>query len=100
MFKKSISKLYEHFMHDSLRRNSSLLILSQAISAGVGFIFWVICARLFSSHSLGLATSFVAFGSLIATFANLGLATTLIRFLHGSKAKGGLIATSVALVGI
>ncbi|HEY5442785.1 MAG TPA: hypothetical protein VIJ68_04565, partial [Candidatus Saccharimonadales bacterium] len=99
---KKISALggrtYRHLMHDSMRRNSSLLILSQAIMAGSLFLFWVINAHLFKASEVGLATSFVSFSLLVATFTNLGLPNTIIRFLPASKRKGGLFAATVGLV--
>ena len=86
-----------YFMQDSLRRNSSLLILSQAINAGAAFLFWIICARLFTTNDVGLAVAIVAFSSLISTFTNLGLPNTVIRFLPTSKRPGGLFTSSVYL---
>ena len=84
-------------MQDSLRRNSSLLILSQAINAGAAFLFWIICARLFTTTEVGLAVAIVAFSSLVSTFTNLGLPNTVIRFLPTSKRPGGLFTCSVYL---
>lgn len=91
-------KTYRHFMHDSLRRNSSLLILSQAVNAGAAFVFWVICAHLFLTKEVGLAIAFISFGTLVATFTNLGLPNTVIRFLPTSKQKGGLFSSSIYAV--
>lgn len=86
-----------YFVQDSLRRNSSLLILSQAINAGAAFLFWIICARLFTTTEVGLAVAIVAFSSLVSTFTNLGLPNTVIRFLPTSKRPGGLFTCSVYL---
>jgi O-antigen/teichoic acid export membrane protein len=90
--------MWRHFMHDSLRRNSSLLILSQAINAGATFIFWVICAHLFKTSEVGLATSLISFGILVSTFTNLGLPNTVLRFLPTSKKQGGLFIAALCLV--
>ena len=97
--------VHRYFMQDSLRRNSSLLILSQAINAGAAFLFWIICARLFTTSQVGMAVAIVAFGLLVSTFTNLGLPNTVIRFLPTSKRPGGLftcslyLATSCSIVG-
>ncbi len=45
-----------YFVQDSLRRNSSFLILSQAINAGAAFLFWIICARLFTTTEVGIGS--------------------------------------------
>jgi O-antigen/teichoic acid export membrane protein len=83
-------KIIRHFTQDSLRRNSSLLILSQAINAGAAFIFWVVCAHLFKTREVGLAISMISFGTLISVFTNFGLPNTIIRFLPTSKNQGSL----------
>jgi O-antigen/teichoic acid export membrane protein len=88
-------RTYKHLMDDSLRRNSSLLILSQAINSGCAFIFWIVCAHLFRANIIGLATAFVSYGALAAIFTNLGLPNTIVRFLPMSKHKAGLFAASL-----
>jgi O-antigen/teichoic acid export membrane protein len=94
----TVMRLYQHFMHDSLRRNSTLLILSQAVNAGSAFLFLVICARLFSTRDVGLATAFISLGGLAAAFTNLGLPNTIIRFLPLSKYKGRIFSASLLAV--
>lgn len=98
--KRLATTTYRHFMHDSMRRNSSLLIISQAVLAGSLFLFWVISAHLFPVTTVGLATSFISFGVLVSTFTNLGLPNTVIRFLPTSKRRAGLFTASVILVAI
>jgi len=92
------TRIYSHMMHDSMRRNSSLLILSQAVLAGGLFLFYIICAHLFPTSTVGYATSFISFGLLVATFTNLGLPNTNIRFLPTSKRKGGLFVAALLLI--
>jgi O-antigen/teichoic acid export membrane protein len=90
--------LYHYFMYDSLRRNASLLIASQAINAVSAFVFWALCAHLFPAGDVGLSTAFISFGALVATFTNLGLPFTTIRFLATSKKRGELFTGSAYLV--
>ena len=94
----TLDKLYRRLMADSMHRNSTLLILSQLINAGGLFLFWIINARLFAANLVGLAAAFVSFGILAATFTNLGLPNTVIRFLPSSHRKGGLFAAALLLV--
>ena len=96
--KRLIIKFYRNLMNDAMRRNSMLLILAQLTSAAGLFFFWIINARLFSASSVGLATSFINFGILVAAFTNLGLPNTIIRFLQKSKKPGGLFTTSLSLI--
>ncbi len=91
---------YLHLMQDGIRRNSTLLILSQLVSAGSLFLFWILNARLFPADLVGLATAFVSFGVLVATFTNLGLPNTIIRFLPRSQRRGGLFTAALSLVAL
>lgn len=85
-------------MHDSFRRSSTLLVLAQLVNAGSGFLFWLICARLFEPHTVGLATAFISFAALAGTFTTLGLPITLMRFLPRSRHKSQLFSTAFALI--
>lgn len=85
-------------MGNTLRRNSSLLLLSQAINAVGTFTFWIICAHLFQPAIIGLSTAFVSFGNLVSTFTNLGLPNTVVRFLPTSKKQGGLFTAALLMV--
>ena len=93
-------RIWRYFMHDSLRRNSILLTMSQVVNAGSGFIFWIVCARLFQVHDIGLASAFIAYGSLIATFTNLGISSTIIRFMPQSKNQRGLFNAVLVVVSV
>lgn len=85
-------------MHDSLRRNSSFILASQSVYAVLSFVFWLICAHLFRPVDVGLATSFIAFCVIAATFTNLGLPNTIVRFLPTSRRQGGLFTGALCLV--
>lgn len=98
--KRLAGRTWQHFMHDSLRRNSLLLTMSQVINAGSGFLFWIICARLFQVHDIGLASAFIAYGSLISTFTNLGITNTIIRFMPQSENQRGLFNAVLVIMSI
>ncbi|HSW99054.1 MAG TPA: oligosaccharide flippase family protein [Candidatus Saccharimonadales bacterium] len=90
--------LRSRFLQDGLHRSSTLLIAAQGINAVAAFLFWLLCARLFPASQVGLATAFISFGLLVATFTHLGLPTTVLRFLPTSKHRGGLFSAAVLLV--
>jgi O-antigen/teichoic acid export membrane protein len=87
-------------MKDSLYRNSLFLMIGTGVMAVFGFLFWMICARLFSTEQVGLATTIISVMSLITTFSLLGLNAGLIRYLPSSKRKNEKINTCFMLVGI
>lgn len=72
---------------DHLVRNSLYLMLSTGIQAALGFTFWIIMARLFSTGDVGKASSLISATALIAYFALFGLNSTLVRFLPGLQKK-------------
>lgn len=95
-----LQRLKRHMLHDDLRRSSTLLIGAQAINAGAAFVFWALCARLFPAREVGLATALISYGLLVATFTQLGLPVTVLRFLPASQRRGGLFSAAVLLVGL
>lgn len=87
-------------LKEDLYSNSIYLMISTAIMTGLGFFFWTINARLFSSHELGLATTIISIFTLITTICGFGLGVALIRFLPSSNVKNRKInsAFSIAIL--
>jgi O-antigen/teichoic acid export membrane protein len=67
------------------------------VQAALGFGFWIIAARYFSTASVGQATSLISASTLIAFMGQLGLNTALVKFLPLSKRRNGLITAGVTL---
>ena len=95
-----MKSLYDRIMGDSLYKNSIFLMLNSGIMAALGFISWLICARLFSAHEVGLATTIISVMGLIGSFSLFGLDSGLIRYLPKSKIKNNKINTCFTLVAI
>lgn len=85
---------------DHLYRNSIYLILNDIIASGFGFVFWIICARLFATEQVGYATTIISAIGLVSSFSFLGLRTALIRYLPTAKDKGRLIGSCINLTGL
>ena len=90
--------LLKRLQADHLVRNSLYLMLSSAIQAAMGFAFWIIMARLFSTEDVGRASSLISATAVIAYFALFGLNSTLVRFLPTARDKGPLITAGFVLV--
>lgn len=90
--------LLARFWTDHLVRNSLYLMLSYGLQAILGFTFWIIMARLFSTEDVGRASSLISAAVVIALFALFGLNSTLIRFLPTALDKGPLITATFVLV--
>lgn len=95
---KRISNFYNNLANDSLYRNSIYLMLSTAVMAFLGFFFWIINARFYSTEKVGIATTLISIVTLISSFSLLGFGTGLIRYLPTSKQKNEKINTGFTLV--
>ena len=93
-----VKNLYNQIMGDSLSRNSIYLMLSTAVMAGLGFIFWIINTHLFTTEQVGLGTTMISILTLISSFSLLGLNNGIIRYLAKSERKTEKINTSFTLV--
>jgi O-antigen/teichoic acid export membrane protein len=95
-----LRKLQARLQTDHLVRNSLYLMLSSGLQAAMGFAFWIVMARLFSTADVGRASSLVSATSLIAFFSLFGLNSTLVRYLPTSKARDALISAAIILVAV
>jgi O-antigen/teichoic acid export membrane protein len=81
---ESLSLRLQHLLEllrDRLLRNAGYLLGVTAVNAIVGFIFWTLAARLYTTEQVGLASSVVSVTALLAGIASLGLGVGLVRFL-------------------
>lgn len=92
--KKKILALYK----DTLFQNSFYLMLNTGVQAALGFIFWIICAHLFSPAEIGVGTSLISAMVLISYASALGFNSTFTRFLPTSKNRDKELNTGLLLV--
>ena len=98
--KKKISKFYNFLIKDSLYSNSIYLMLSTVVMSFLGFFFWIINARLYSSEQVGIGTTLISVMTLISSFSLLGIGNGIIKYLSTSEKKNKKINTSFALVAL
>lgn len=85
---------------DPMLRSALYLILNSGIQAGLGFAFWIITARFFSTESVGLASSLISASNLIAFLGLLGMNTTFVRYLPMTSSWNSLITAGTSLVAV
>ena len=95
-----LRKLRARLLTDHLVRNSLYLMLASGLQAALGFTFWVIVARLFSTGDVGRASSLVTAISLLAILSLFGLNSTLVRFLPTAKDRDALITAALIFVAV
>ncbi|MBN1643262.1 MAG: oligosaccharide flippase family protein, partial [Dehalococcoidales bacterium] len=81
------------YIKDPLYKNSLFLIAANSIVAIVGFVFWIIVARYYTTEDVGLATAVIAIIPFLAALAILGFDIGLVRFLPGEKDKPAMLNT-------
>lgn len=83
---------------DQMLRSSLNLMLNSGVQAALGFGFWIIAARFFSTASVGRASTLISATSLISFFGFLGLNITFLRYLPVSRQRNRLITVGLVLV--
>lgn len=83
----------------SMVPNSLALIAAKVATLGLGFLFWVLAARLFPPHDVGLAAGVVAAVMLCTQFALLGAGAAVITLYpeHAGSPRR-LLHTGINLV--
>ena len=80
--------------------NAGSLIGTTAVTSGLGFAFWWLAARLFSTEAVGLASATISTMTLLGSFGMLGLGTLLMGELSKQRGKeSSLISAALILVG-
>jgi O-antigen/teichoic acid export membrane protein len=66
---------------DSLLRNSAFGMATTVVTSALGFLYWVVAARFFDAHDVGVAAALVSAMMLGATLGNPGVHTFLVERL-------------------
>ena len=67
---------------DSLVRNSLYMMAATVATAVLGYIFWIVAARVFSTAQVGIASAVISLCSTVALLTYLGPAAMLVERLH------------------
>lgn len=81
-----------------LFRSGHILVLNSAVTAGVGFAFWLVAARLYPPAVVGSNASAVSAMMFLAGLAQLNLMSLLLRFVPAAgRAAARLVARAYLL---
>ena len=87
-------------LRDPLFRNSYFLMANRITGAGAGFVFWLIAARCYSPHEVGLANAIISAMNLLVLFSALGFGFGIISYLPGENDKKGMVNSCFTITGI
>ena len=90
--------IYQHIIADPLYKNSIFNMSGTFVLGGLGFVFWIIIARLYKTEEVGIATTVISIMALVSSFTIMGLNSSLIRYLPQSVNKNELINSSFVIV--
>ena len=82
------------FLGISLYANACYLIADTVVVAFLGFVFWMLAARLYSPAQVGLASAAIAVVTFLARISGLGFGYGVIRFLPGAGGRAGTLINS------
>ena len=83
-----------------LYRNAFYLMFNTVISAILGFFFWMVVARFYSTTELGFSSAIISAINLLALLSIVGLNSSVIRFLPHAGRPQELINSSFTLSGL
>jgi|GEM_PF-371564 len=95
------------FFDGSMRANAFALVANQLTSASLGFVYWLLAARLYPVEVVGTSTAVISTIQLVSGLAQLGLVSGMQRFIPraGRRARSlagsayAVAATSAAAAG-
>jgi len=87
------------FWHVPLYSNALYLLAGNGLGAALGFVFWAVAARFYSTGDVGTMSAAIAALGLLGSLSNLGLGVGIIRFLpREDRQATDLINFSLSLV--
>jgi O-antigen/teichoic acid export membrane protein len=80
---------------DSLVRNSLYLMASTVVTAGLGYVFWVVAAHAFTRQEVGIGGAVISLCSTMSLLTYLGSSALLIERLPGNERSSSWISILV-----
>jgi len=90
-----VSRIISQFK-DPLYKNSFFIMLTSLSSAGFGFFFWMLAAKLYPKEDVGIATALISSMSLLILLTRFGLDVAIIRFFP-EKDKSSIFSTTALI---
>ena len=82
----------------SLLRNAVYIMLTTGVNSGLGYLFWLVVARTYAPHEVGVASALIAAMTVVAALADLGTSTALIQRLPSRRAGADWSRTLTASI--
>lgn len=96
----NLKSKFQQIWHVSLYSNAIYLVVSNAISSLIGFIFWIIAARLYTTEQVGLASAVIGAVGLVTSVSHLGMSMGLVRFLPDDEKQANDVINTFTTIGL
>ncbi|MDD5702439.1 MAG: oligosaccharide flippase family protein [Dehalococcoidales bacterium] len=84
----------KRFWNISLYRNASYLLIANGLCALLGFAFWAVVTRLYSTQDVGVASAIISALGMLGAISHPNLGSGLVRFLPRSGNLGDQMINS------
>lgn len=88
------------FFDGSMRANAVALVANQLASALLGFVYWLLAARLYAVEVVGTSSAVISSIQLVSGIAQLGLVNGMQRFIPRAGRHARRLARSAYLVSL
>ncbi|MEV6342420.1 sugar transporter [Actinoplanes sp. NPDC051851] len=79
--------LYRRVRNDSLARNSLLIMATTVANGGLGYVYWMLAARMVTPAQVGTATALISAATAVSMVANLGAGHMFIQRLPSAGVR-------------
>lgn len=88
--------LIRRVRYDSLLRNSVYIMATTVVTSLLGYLYWIVAARTYSAHDVGLAAALLSAMTLAALLADMGIGATLMQMLPSRESGSAWSVTFTA----
>ncbi|MBA3867684.1 MAG: lipopolysaccharide biosynthesis protein [Anaerolineae bacterium] len=81
-----------------LLTNTSSLVITTVVTSGLGFVYWWLAAKTFSTQAVGVASAAIAAMTLLGIIGKLGFGTLLVGELPRQRANAGSMVMSALVI--
>ena len=95
-----LNKVYKILINNiknPLYANSYYLILNSIVGSALGFVFWMIAARYYSTNDVGLVVAIFSAIGLLTAISKIGLDIAIIKYLPMQQNKIEIVNLSLSL---
>jgi len=100
LFSGKLDKWIIDYFQNPLFKNSYYILFNSILTASLGFIFWIIVSRLYSTVNIGYSVALISLIGIVTQIARFGVDVSIIRFFNYVNDATKLINTCFSFIGL